>query len=207
MIEFIYFDLGNVLVSFDSAIACRNLAKLCDVSTDLAHRAIYESGLQQRFEQGELDGDQFADRVNRELSLDPGPVQELLDAISDMFQPVSSMRAVLDQVRDAGFGVGLLSNTCLAHWDWILRQRYPVMEFSFDETVLSFEVGSMKPDAAIYRTAETAAGVAAETILFLDDRDENVLGARDRGWQAEQCVGGQSAIDALRRAGVLRAAC
>ncbi len=42
--------------------------------------------------------------------------------------------------------VGLLSNTCLATGIGSNNNNLPVMDFSFDATILSFEVGSMKPD-------------------------------------------------------------
>ena len=45
-IEFVYFDLGNMLVAFDPEISCRNVADLVGVSIDDARRVIYESGLQ-----------------------------------------------------------------------------------------------------------------------------------------------------------------
>ncbi len=206
-VEFVYFDLGNVLLSFDPSIACRNLARLLSVSADEARQAVYESGLQHRFEQGDVSSDQFADEVCHLFGRGEVAKGDILDAVSDMFQPIASMRRVMESVRAAGMGVGLLSNTCHAHWDWIVRQGYPVTEFTFDATILSFEVGSMKPDSFIYQTAERAAAVKPQAILFLDDREENVGGARDCGWQAEQCFGGPQAEEVLRRAGVLGQKC
>ena len=51
----------------------------------------------------------------------------------------------------------------------------------------------MKPDSAIYDAAEQAAEVAVESILFLDDRQENIDAANARGWRAHCCVGGVDA--------------
>lgn len=203
-IKFVYFDLGNVLLSFDADLACRNLAELLSVSVDEAKRVVYESGLQNRFESGEVSGEQFAREVCRLLARKPVPDVAVHHAVSDMFDPIPSMRDVLDRVRQAGRGVGLLSNTCQAHWDWIVRQNYSVTTFDFDATILSFEVGSMKPSSLIYEVAERAAAVAAEQILFLDDREENVQGAHLRGWQAAQCFGGEQSVQMLNRAGVLQ---
>lgn len=206
-IEFVYFDLGNVLVTFDPHVACQNIAERLNVSVDDAHHAIYATGLQDQFEHGNIDGKQYVDELCAHLDVQRQPSsafeQKILDAISDMFQPVNNMRTVLDGVRQAGFGVGLLSNTCHAHWDWIRRQHYPATEFSFDAVILSYEVGSMKPDAEIYVAAEQAAKVNADRILFLDDREANVQGARHRGWRSEQCVGGPAVLETLGRAGVL----
>ena len=205
-IAFVYFDLGNILLSFDPQRACENVARRFGVAFDAAREAVYDSGLQTDFEQGRLDSESFADQVRGALGKDRRqlPTVALLDAISDMFDPVDSMPEALQAVRDAGVAVGLLSNTCHAHWDWIRRQRYRATEFRFDVTILSYEVGAMKPDAAIYEAAEQACDVPIHQILFLDDRAENVAGALQRRWKAVECLGGAHAWQVLREHGVLR---
>lgn len=205
-IAFVYFDLGNILLSFDPQRACENVARRFAVPFQSAREAIYDSGLQTEFEQGRLEGEAFADQVRCALGKDRRqlPTGELLDAISDMFDPVDSMPEALQAVRDAGVRVGLLSNTCHAHWDWIRRQRYPATEFRFDVTILSYEVGAMKPDAAIYEAAEQACEVPIHQLLFLDDRAENVAGALRRCWKAVECLGGPASWQVLRDHGVVR---
>ncbi len=204
-IRFVYFDLGNVLVSFDPALACANVAELFGVTPADADRAVYQSGLQNRYEHGEGSGEQYATVVREALgdSAEPVATDDVLEAISAMFTPVEQMRAVIDSVRDRGLRLGVLSNTCQAHWDWILRQSYDVMGGRFDVTILSCAVGSMKPDSVIYEAAEAAAGVPPEQILFLDDKAENVAAAVDRGWTSEQCLGGPQAQAALQKHGVI----
>ena len=56
---------------------------------------------------------------------------------------------VLEAIRDSGIPMGLLSNTNPAHWAWILRQNYPVVEGWFDPIILSYEVKAMKPARSI----------------------------------------------------------
>jgi HAD superfamily hydrolase (TIGR01509 family) len=204
-IEFVYFDLGNVLVSFDPAVACRNLAERFAVTTDEAEAAIYTSGLEDRFERGEVSPDQFADSIRRQLRRSEAemPTAEVLDAASDMFVPIDSMGEVVESVRANGYRVGLLSNTCHAHWDWILRQKYFVSRLCFDVTILSYRIGSAKPDEAIYQLAEQQAEVSGRRLLFLDDRPENVAAALQRDWNAAQCVGGQPAMNVLRELRVI----
>jgi len=204
-IEFVYFDLGNVLVSFDPNVACNNLVERFGVRKQLAWEAIYDSGVQDRFEHGHLNGEEFAEQIRQLLggSAECMPTIGLLDAVSDMFTPINLMAEVLNRVRENGFRVGLLSNTCHAHWDWIRRQPYLMNQFRFDVTVLSFEEGAMKPDSVIYEVAEERAGVHAKSLLFLDDKPENISAALARKWQANCCLGGQEAVQALQDFGVL----
>jgi len=199
-IEFVYFDLGNVLVSFDPNIACNNLVERFGVKTDQAWQAIYHSGAQSRFEHGKLSSEEFSEQIRQVIGIDAErmPTAGLLKAVSDMFAPIDVMADVLNRVRANGFGVGLLSNTCQAHWDWICGQPYLMNQFSFDATILSFQEGVMKPQAAIYDAAEKKAGVPAECLLFLDDKQENIDAALARHWHANRCFGGTEAIQVLQ---------
>ena len=199
-IEFVYFDLGNVLLAFDPNVACSNLAERFDIETDQLWAAVYESGVQDRFEHGELSGEEFAAQIRQSTGLDANqmPTTEVLDLVSDMFTPIDSMASVLKAVRTRGLGIGLLSNTCHAHWDWICRQPYFVNEAGFDVTILSFEEGSMKPDPNIYHAAESKSGVSAGSLLFLDDKQENVDAALACQWNAARCYGGSEAIQVLQ---------
>jgi FMN phosphatase YigB (HAD superfamily) len=204
-IGFVYFDLGNVLVAFDPSIACANIAELFEVDVAAAQEVIYASGLQTRFEHGQVSAKQYADFIRRHLDRDVHQIAtaEVLQAVSAMFRPIVSMGELLRRVQVSGLPIGVLSNTCVAHWQWILRQSYPMLDIEFAAMILSFEVGSMKPEEAIYQAAERAANVPAHQILFLDDKSENVEAARARGWKSELCVGGVQAEAALCRHGVI----
>jgi HAD superfamily hydrolase (TIGR01509 family) len=77
------------------------------------------------------------------------------------------------------------------------------MVANLDATILSYQVGAMKPSPEIYEVAETAAGVPPNQILFIDDKQENVDAAIGRGWHSRQCFGGEGAIAVLREFGVV----
>lgn len=51
----------------------------------------------------------------------------------------------------------------------------------FREIFLSSTIGLRKPDAEAYDYVVQAIGVPAERIVFFDDLDENIDGARQRG--------------------------
>lgn len=203
-IEFVYFDLGNILLSFDPRIVCRNVAGLFAAAADQGRKAVYDSGLEAEFEHGRITSAEFAGQVRDYFGAGATAVsdEQILEAVSNMFTPIRDMEGVLQAVRDAGCGVGLLSNTCAAHWQWVQNQQFQVLNFDFDATILSFEVGSMKPQRRIYEAAEQACGTGVEQILFLDDRLENIEAATSFGWHARQCLGGDPAIGVLREFGL-----
>ena len=52
----ILFDLGNVLLTFDHRLSCRQMAEVAGVSEQQVWKIVFDEGLQRRFEGGELGG-------------------------------------------------------------------------------------------------------------------------------------------------------
>jgi putative hydrolase of the HAD superfamily len=87
-----------------------------------------------------------------------------------------------DGLRARGVRIGILSN--LPRPLGTRLQATPEFMAHFDHATLSFELGVVKPDRAIYEHAVRGLKVAPRDALFLDDRPENVEGARAAGLQA-----------------------
>ncbi|MCA9149986.1 MAG: HAD family phosphatase [Planctomycetales bacterium] len=200
-IRFIYFDLGNVLLNFDHGIACARIAAGGSRSEQEVDQLIFGSGLQNRFESGEIAGDRFAQQVAVDTGWQAEP-SELLEICSDIFDLNAAIVPVVAHLKAAQHRLGILSNTCSAHWDWVYGGRYSILRGTFEQLVLSYEVGAMKPARSIYDAAIAAAGVPAEAIFFTDDREENVAGALAAGIDATLFRGTQALIDDLRARGI-----
>lgn len=181
-IQSVCFDLGNVLVGFSHERMCRQMAQVCGVDQAVVRELLFDKGVQAEYESGRLNASGFVDRIRRELGVDVSEAA-LLEASNDIFWLNSAVIPIVRRLNEAQISTGILSNTCQGHWEFCCRQ-FPELKSLFRYTVLSFEVGCTKPDPAIYRRAIQAAGVPAEQILYLDDRSENVSGARDLGIQA-----------------------
>ena len=183
-IRFVYFDLGNVIVNFDHNLACKNIGKVVGLPADAVRSIVFDSGLELDYERGELSDDEvcekFCDAAGVRVATD-----DLLFALSDIFQLNSGVLSIITQLRVSNVQLGVLSNTCSAHWNhcW---DRYTILRNAFSKYALSFELGCLKPDAEIYEKSLQLAGVPAEQIVFIDDRLENVAGAEAAGWTAIQ---------------------
>jgi putative hydrolase of the HAD superfamily len=105
------------------------------------------------------------------------------------------------QLRSHGLRAGILSNMPQplgAH----LRATRTLLDY-FDHITFSYELRVVKPQAAIYEDALRGLAVAPAEALFLDDRPENVEGARAVGLQAELYVSWEQFLqDALGRYGL-----
>ena len=105
--------------------------------------------------------------------------------------------------RRARCTTAVLSNTNELHWN--TQPDHDVLQRSFDREYLSFRIGVVKPDAAIYEHAVDDLGVDAAQVLFLDDNQVNVDGARAAGLRSELARGPEQARAALVDHGVLDA--
>ncbi len=181
--EFFYFDLGNVLLDFDHALACRNVAGITGLAPEVVRQAIFESGLELRYEAGELTTEEFhaefARRTGARVALDA-----LSHACSDMFALKPGMAPLLAELRAAGHRLGLLSNTNITHWQFVYPGRFGELWPHFELFALSFELKALKPLPRIYEQAASLAGVPASSIFFVDDREDNVAGAVASGLDA-----------------------
>ncbi len=99
--------------------------------------------------------------------------------------------------------VGCLSNTNASHCDDHFS-RWPIFD-AFDFKFLSYELGLLKPDREVFDRVAELVAVPAGRILFLDDNQLNVDGARDAGFTAARANGVAEAEHALVVAGVLPA--
>lgn len=198
-IEFIYFDLGNVLVSFDHSRAWQQIAGLTGIAPARAEQILFNSGLQTRYEMGEISTEEFHRYFCKQAQVNIS-LEDLCFAASDIFEPLDDSVQLLQTLSQAGHRLGLLSNTCDCHWQFFQDDvRFNFLHTSFELTVLSFVAGCMKPDTDIYRFAARQANCDPESILFIDDLEENVKAAQSNGFDGIHFQGYPSLLDELTK--------
>ena len=94
------------------------------------------------------------------------------------------IEAVIASLNDEGVVTACLSNTNRAHWD-DLKGASPACA-AIAVPLVSHELHAVKPDDRIYRLAEEALGASPADLVFFDDLEPNVLGARRMGWTSER---------------------
>lgn len=181
--RFLYFDLGNVLLGFSHERAARQMADLAGCAYALVWDVVFGSQrLEFAYEEGEITSQQFHTLFCQRTNTQP-PYKELLLAGSAIFTPFQESFEIVSQLKSRGQRLGVLSNTCDAHWQYCLT-HYPAIQNDFSIHCLSFRVGSMKPAQAIYQVAMEMADSPAAEIFFVDDRPENVDAAKQYGFDA-----------------------
>ncbi len=172
-------DLGNVLVFHDNELLFQRMSEAYRITREQM-RARLDASVWERVNRGQLPGDALRCELNARLGRQVGE-EEFFQLWNCHFtvhqQMVEKVEALEGQYRRV-----LLSNTHDLHVRY-LRPLLPVLE-RLDGLVLSYEVGLVKPEPAIYARALAAAGVAAHEAVFFDDVAAYVEGAKAQGIEA-----------------------
>jgi HAD superfamily hydrolase (TIGR01509 family) len=195
----ITFDLGNVLIRVDHLRFCRRLAVLAALSPQEVYAQVFESALEPGYDTGRITSREFYERVTAHFGV-ALPYSRFRDLWCDLFDPMEGMAELVRHLASR-FPLFLLSNTNALHFEYI-QARYAALLQHFRAFVLSFEVGSRKPEPAIYQSLIRQAGRPPEEILFLDDKVSFVEGARGQGLTAWQFRSPQELQPDLERHGL-----
>ena len=129
-IRVLYFDLGNVLLSFSHEQMCRQLAEVAGVSPDLVCDALFGSELahsvQWQFEMGQLDADGYFDYFCQQTGTRPNR-DRLVQAACDIFQPIEPTAELVRRLAAAGNRLAIFSNINPPHWRFVTDGRFPVL--------------------------------------------------------------------------------
>lgn len=179
-IKVIVFDLGNVLVDFDHLTAAKRIASFCDKSPKEIYDLFFESEATALFEAGRITPDEFFKKVKEMLGLSIS--YETFESIwNDIFFLNAKNRAVYSLANKLrhNYKVVVLSNINTLHYEH-LKKKFPVFNV-FHNVFTSFELGTTKPDHAIYKKLLEELKVSAEEAFYTDDRPELVESAKKLG--------------------------
>lgn len=175
-------DLGNVLVQVDHYRFCRRLGQVAGLDPQEVYARIFESDLEPAYDTGRLTTEEFHRQVLDLFQVDlPFPV--FSDWWTDIFSPLPEMEEAVPRLA-ARYPLYLVSNTNPLHFAYI-RERYAFLG-CFRDFILSFQVGSRKPEAAFYRALLERCGLPPSHCLLVDDKLPFVIAARSHGLVAWQ---------------------
>jgi glucose-1-phosphatase len=130
-------------------------------------------------ESGRLHGHGLLEQL---AALAPQPVslEEMHERWVSMFELEPAMVDLAHRLSER-YRVFLLSNIGDLHWAHLSRE-YRLHAIG-EGALPSYLAGVMKPHAGIYAEAERRFALEPAATLFIDDRADNIEGARARGWR------------------------
>ncbi len=185
-IRAVLFDYGGVLAEEGFFDGMQQLGREqglpnADELPRIGLDVVYETG----YVTGRGSEAAFWERLRERTGL-RGSDAELRRPIFEGFVLRPGMLALVRQLREAGYRVGLLSDQT----DWLdrLDERdhfYP----AFDDLFISYHLGMGKRDEALFDYVAKTLDLPPAAILFIDDNPGNVERARRHGWQAIRFTG------------------
>lgn len=197
-VEIVLFDLGGVLLQVGGVAPMRELSGI-ETEEELWARWLGCRWVQQ-LEAGRCTPDEFAAGVVADWELPVAPSDFLATFGAWVNEPFPGARELVAETG-ASARIGCLSNTNAFQWDAHFG-ALPLME-AFEFRFLSFELGLVKPDPAIFEAVAAGLPVSPDRILFLDDNAVNVDAATAYGFAARHVRGVGEARRALVDTGVL----
>jgi putative hydrolase of the HAD superfamily len=200
-IRAVLFDYGMVLSAGPDKAAGERMQSLLGADAERFNAAYWR--YRDAYDRGTLNSVAYWQAVAKDLDhVADSELIAMLCAtdVEHWGQPNEAMIAWAAALQRAGVRTGVLSNLgdametgVLARFDWLR---------GFTHRTFSHRLGIAKPDAAIYLHAAEGLGVRPEEILFVDDREENVAGARAVGMVAIQYAEHRTFLETMREAGL-----
>ena len=193
----IIFDYGGVLVHHQTTLDQARLANIAGIPRETfselywADRADYDKAV--------LSGPAYWHSLGLKVGVHftTQRIDDLTeyDTISWMHFD-DEMFAWISVLRQSGKKLAVLSNMPQDLGEAIKTRtaRFKL----FDHVTLSYEVGAVKPEPAIYEHCLEGLGLSAQEVVFLDDRIENCHGAEQLGIAAVRFTSRDEVLPKLR---------
>jgi len=177
-------DMGGVLTQAQNMDKVDELMSILGASCDRdAFRRVYFE-LRFDYDRGTVDGAEYWRRVARALGLPlrESDIPKLVSVdLESWFTMRPDMLEFLGGVKRRVGRLVLLSNIHADGVRYIREGSGRPWAGQFHELILSCEHKLLKPERAIYELAINVAGVPPAETLFVDDNEENVIGAQKAG--------------------------
>lgn len=176
----VIFDWGNVLATENRSVVVDFFCKTFHLSEAEFERVNLEK--RKAVQEGKTDVEfwqEFAKK--KEVSLSENWPEIYQEALKASVGADPQMYALVEELKEKKISIGILSN---------INDRYTkrIRGFGFyepfDPCLLSAEIGWEKPDPKAYEALLKALDFPAKDVVFIDDKPENVIGAKNLGIDA-----------------------
>jgi len=191
----VLFDLGGVVCQFSHDRRLAALARDSELSVDEVHRRLFASGFDLDCDCGHYTLEQQCAEIRTRLDVRCGQ-HELAELWAQAFAPDADVLAMVSRVRSTAITAILTNNGPLVHR--MIREFFPDIAAGFDHLCFSYEVMSTKPEPRAFLATLERLGVSPEQCSFVDDAEQNVLGARAVGIDAIRFVSAPMLATALQ---------
>ena len=197
-IRAVLFDLGGVLVELKYEQAIQEFLRHTPYARADIERLLTADPRTIDFEEGRLSAGEYFAYLQQAAGFtgDYEVFRRIWNGWIGECQPVAELVAALKPQ----YAIGIISNTNALH----LRHVLDVFAFPkhVDRCIASCWVGCSKPAPRIYDIAIARLGVPANTIVYIDDRQDLVMQGQRLGLRAVHFTGHEPLMASLKELGV-----
>ncbi len=203
IIKAVIFDLGNVLIGFDHAIAVRKIQGYTPIPTEKIYDLFFDSELTCEFEKGKINTVEFFEKVKRRLDLKIS-YEQFLPIWNEIFFRKPETEEFIRSLSHS-LTLVLLSNINKLHYDYCIDAfSSSISLFDFDKVIPSCATGFVKPQKEIYDLAIQASGCDIKNIIYVDDRRDLIDAAKSYGILSIQFKGIEQLKKDFQELGVIK---
>jgi epoxide hydrolase-like predicted phosphatase len=173
---FIYFDVGGTLLDYTDVF--KSVATKFDLTVDQVGDVFDEH--MEPITKGLMDAKDFWEKCIQKYDLKNAKDYDFLESWVADYKPIKETHDILHKVKSK-YKVGLLSNIYKGMLP-LLLDKGDIPNVDYDQIIFSCDVGMMKPDKEIYELASNRAGTEPNKIIFIDDKERFIDGAKQLGW-------------------------
>ena len=196
---YIVFDLGNTLIRFDHNISANKIAKLFDVDAKEIYDTFFDSDITRPFERGAISAAEFHAKASKLLGFDL-PYNDFVKIWNDIFWEDERMCELARELKKK-YKLILLSNISILHFEHI-NKKFDIIQV-FDELVLSYKVGAIKPERKIFDEVVKRAGGDRARLFYIDDREDLIKAAIELGIDSVKFENVDKLREIMKKKGIL----
>ena len=181
-IEGLLFDMGGVVIDIDFDQALLTWEGFSKLPIEEIRRRFTMDAAYEDHERGKIDATKYFAHLRSVLELEASDIDIALGwnaiFVGEIVETVNDILSVRNQLPCFAFTNS--NPTHQAAW----MAAYPTVVSSFHQVFVSSKLGLRKPERAAFDAISDATGTSLADMLFFDDSEENVVGARAAGLQA-----------------------
>ena len=186
MIKNIVLDMGNVLLDFNPEFVMNTFCS-SEEEKDVIRKELFNGPEWALGDRGDFKDKDRYDLVKVRV---PEKYHEALKNCADHWDicmdPLPGAREFCEYVKNKGYGIYVLSNASDLFYTYF--PKFLPLDF-FNGVFVSSDYLMLKPDLEIYETFLKKYNLNADECLFIDDRTDNINGARKAGFNTFQFKG------------------
>ena len=175
MIKNIIFDVGRVLVTFDPVQYVNSLGFDEETSRAVVG-AIFHDQLWIETDRGVIPVEEFEDAFVANAPEYEAQIRKAYREMGRIIQLMPHTMSWVKTLKERGYRLYVLSN----YGEYLFLRSKDRLDFMpyMDGAVISYQIQMIKPDREIYEHILNKYGLEPEECVFIDDRPENVEGAK-----------------------------